>query len=276
MDVVTFLLKKFALDKVASGETFYSTDEIRLILNTSHLHGELTPEETEIIESTLEFADLRVTEVMRPLDEMVSLEIHQSTRKILNFIRKNKYSRYPIYDKKKREFVGIIHIKDLFSNLYRDNEISSIKPFIRPLLKVSARLPALDLLRRFRQGMPHFALVYKSKSEIAGFITLDNLLHILVGRIKDEFHRTRDDWVTHKDGSFSVKGNCSVYVIERVLDLDLPLSEDEEENIETVSDLVQSRLKTPHPGDICSFENFDLIVERMKNTNILLVKIRQK
>ena len=70
-----FLLKMFKLDAVHHGEQFHSTEEIKLLLNASHLHGELTEEEVDIIEHTLDLADLKVTEVMRFKEEMVMINI---------------------------------------------------------------------------------------------------------------------------------------------------------------------------------------------------------
>jgi CBS domain containing-hemolysin-like protein len=137
-------------------------------------------------------------------------------------------------------------------------------------------LPALDLLRKFREGMPHFALIYKRKNELIGFITLDNLLHVLVGKIQDEFHKTRDDWVYNKDGSFSIKGGRSVYLLERALDLDLPLSEEEEEKIDTVDDFVRNYLKRPKSGDKISFDDFDVFIETMEGKHIGKIKVYPK
>ena len=183
-----FLLKITKLNFTNKNEHSYSTNEIQLILHASHLHGELTKDETEILEQTLEFADLRVTEVMRPQEEMIILDIQKPIKSLLQIISEHRYSRYPVYDSAKEEIIGIIHIKDLYAALYKQNGIESLQPYIRPILKVSHRLPALDLLRKFREGMPHFALVYMNKGNLIGFVTLDDLLHVLIGRIQDEFH----------------------------------------------------------------------------------------
>ena len=52
------------------------------MLNSSHLHGELTQEETEIIEHTLEFADLQVTEVMRRRRDDEQVVFHFTARAV--------------------------------------------------------------------------------------------------------------------------------------------------------------------------------------------------
>src|SRR3989338_11618827 len=204
-----YFLKLARLDTVHQGEQFHSTEEIKLILGASHLHGELTKDEAEIIERTLDFADLKVTEVMRPQEEMVVLDIEQPTQQLMQTVLTSRFSRYPVWDKKQNKIVGIIHVKDLLSALYQKQELSSLQTLIRPVLKVSRHLPALELLRKFREGMPHFALVYSGSENLIGFITLDNLLHVLIGRIKDEFHKTQDDWVANPDGSLTVKGKRS-------------------------------------------------------------------
>lgn len=97
-----FLLRVFKLDEVHQSEYFHSTDEIKLLLGASHLHGELTEEEFEIIEHTLDLADLKVTEVMRSNEEMVMLNISKPIQEIIEIIMKHRYSRYPVYDPDKK------------------------------------------------------------------------------------------------------------------------------------------------------------------------------
>lgn len=272
----TFLLKIMGLNQVGEKENFYSTDEIKLILGASHLHGELTTEETEIIEHTLEFAELQVTEVMRQRDEIVLLNIKDPISTLINTVIENRYSRYPIYDPEKNEIIGIIHVKDLFAALYNQKEITDLQPYIRPILKISDQLPAIDLLRKFRAGMPHFALIYKNNDTLLGFVTLDNLLHVLIGRIKDEFHKTKDDWVHNADGTLTVKGECSIYSLERALDCDITLNADEEE-LNTLAGLLIMKVGTlPKVGDRISFVEFDAIVEEVLKNRISRVKVVPK
>lgn len=230
------MLKVFNLDAVHQGEHSYSTDEIKLLLNASHLHGELTEEEVEIIEHTLDLADLKVTEVMRFTEEMVTIPINKPIKQVMDIIMEHRYSRYPVYDPDKKDVIGIIHVKDILPVLYQQGEVKELRTLLRPMLKVSRRLPALDLLRKFREGMPHFALVYSGRKTILGFVTLDNLLQVLIGRIKDEFHRTKVDWVLNNDGSISASGNCSIYSLEQAIDRDI----DVDNNIDILNGLFLS------------------------------------
>lgn len=271
-----FLLSKLGLDSANNNEGYYSSEELKLILNASRLHSELEEEEREILEHTLDLAELNVTEVMRPADEMVALDVHDPFPVTSQKILKNHYSRYPVYDGKERTMIGIIHVKDLFADLLITKEIETITPYIRPALKVSHKLPAMDLLRKFRGGMPHFALVYKNKNTLLGFVTLDNLLHVLIGRIKDEFHKTHDDWIENSDGTFTTKGDCSLYSLERALNRDITLTA-EEEDLTTLYGLIITRLgKLPKEGETIEFIEFDALIEKVQDSSLIKIKIIPK
>jgi len=268
-----FLLKIFKLDAVHHGEQFHSTEEIKLLLNASHLHGELTEEEVDIIEHTLDLADLKVTEVMRFKEEMVMINIKKPINQIMDIIMEHRYSRYPVYDPDKKDIIGIIHVKDILPILYHKAEIKDLELLLRPVLKVSRSLPALDLLRKFREGMPHFALVYSGKDNFLGFVTLDTLLQVLIGRIKDEFHRTKVDWILNKDGSITASGNCSIYSLEQALDREI----DVEDDIDVLNELFIQRLRyLPKKGQHIVFPEFDAKIEKKKASKIIQVRIYPK
>ncbi|MFT4059640.1 MAG: hemolysin family protein [Legionella sp.] len=268
-----FLLKIFGLNVMHHDENFYSTEEIKLLLSASHLHGELTKEEIEIIEHTLDLADLKVTEVMRFSEEMVMININNPIHQIMDIIIMHRYSRYPVYDPNTKDVIGIIHVKDLLPILYQQGEIKELQSLLRPVLKVSRHMPALDMLRKFREGMPHFALIYSGRNTILGFVTLDNLLQILIGRIKDEFHRTKVDWILNDDGSISASGNCSIYSLEQAIDQDIDI----EDEIDILNGLFFYRLGyVPKQGEQIEFPEFDAKIEEATASKIIKVRIFPK
>ncbi len=206
---------------------------------------------------------------MRPSSEVVMINKGQTIDTLLPFIKEHRYTRYPVFDPSKNEVIGIFHVKDL---LAQQDNIKHLDELIRPILKVSQHLPLKNLLSRFRAGIPHLALVYKEK-RLVGFITMDNVLQVLLGKITDEFHRTHVDWVIHDNGQISVKGRCTVYALEQLLDKDL----DVDENIETLAGLILDKLGSiPKEGDRIEFDDFDAVVEKMNVTQILNVTIYRK
>ncbi len=272
-----FLLRVMKLDATHKGASSYTPEEIKLILNTSHLYGQLTLEETEILKHTVDFSELRVTDVMRPAEEMILIELEQPLEQALEIIHRYRYSRYPIYSGEKKEIVGIVHVKDLFSALYQKKELKSLTSIMRPILKVSRRLPALSLLNKFREGMPHFALVYRHKESLLGFVTLDHLFQVLVGHIRDEFHKTEEEWSVTEDGVFLMSGNASLYTIERALNIEIDLDSLIEEKIDNITALILNHLeRLPEKGESIDFEKFTIVVNEIKGHKLIEVAIHPK
>lgn len=271
-----FFLRLLKLDVAHPGEQFMSSEEIKLILRSSQLHGELSPQESSILAHTLELTDLRAIDVMCSYDDMILLNTPVDKKALLGTLGKYRYSRYPVNDSASKKIIGLVHVKDLQALLHDsgDNQLIDLQPLTRTIPKVSYRLPALSLLRQFQGGMPHFALVYNRQGVNIGFVTLDNLLHLVIGVIKDEFHKTRDAWITHTDGSLTVKGNCPLNILERALDYDLSIDDAEAEDITTLSGLIMHQLGSiPSIGERIELPDFTAIIEKMHGTRITQVRI---
>ncbi len=262
------LLRWFKLDASHHADGAYSSEEIKLILKASHMHGDLSPTEAKMLEKTLDFAELKVTDVMRPVDELEALDISASLEENLATIIKYRYSRYPVYQGEFDQMIGVIHAKDLFAASQLGHNPIVLQDLVRPVIKVSPDSLALDVFQRFRQGAPHFALVYR-RGRVVGFVTLDNLLQALIGKIKDEFHLTSQDWKKESDGSFIVKGYASSYVLEQMLDIDLS-----EYNASTITGLILEKMEHfPKEGERIVFEEFDLVVEKVHGPRIEQVRV---
>ncbi|WP_419419833.1 hemolysin family protein [Legionella sp. D16C41] len=272
-----FFLKKLHLDEVHPGEVSHSSEELKLILRSSQLHGELTSQESSILAHTLELAELQAIDVMCSVHDMVMLNSEITKKDLLNTLNRYRYSRYPVYNQQEKKIIGLLHVKDLQPTLNAKNdELLHLQSLTRPIPQISYRLPALTLLRQFQSGMPHFALVCNRRGDVAGFVTLDNLLHLVIGVIKDEFHKTGDAWLRHPDGSLTVKGNCPVFALERALQKELNLSTEQEE-ITTVGGLILHQLgAVPIIGQQVEFSDFIAVIETMDGARIMQIKIFPK
>ncbi|AJI47953.1 HlyC/CorC family transporter [Francisella philomiragia] len=253
------LLKLFKLDTVAEAEYGYTTDEVKIILKSSHLKKPLTEEHRDILLRMVEFSHLQAIDAMRPIEEMVVINYSLSNREKLEVVKENLYTRYPVYQGNKNNIIGVIHTKDILCAL--DNDLQQEN--LRPILKVSHHDQLIDVLRKFQQGKPHFALVYK-KNKLIGFITLDNLLTIMIGRISDEFHLVKEPWITLANNKFLIKANAPVYAIERLADVDLS-----EYLVDTVIDLLTNLFgHYPSVDDIWEQQMFIVRPYRFENGSL--------
>lgn len=269
-----FLLRLTGFNLRSYKDVSYTSDEIKLILHSSHVMGELTKVETEIIEHTMELADLQTSEIMRPFNKIIALNSEAALDHNLKIIADTHYSRYPIYKKQLQNIIGLVHVKDLFAAQTQGKAIHSLEDFLRPIFKVSYLSPAMDLLRSFRKGRSHFALVYKGKDQLLGFVTLDHLLHVLLGHIEDEFHPIQTEWVVNKDGTLTVSGDCSLFHLEKALGKEIVVPD---ESITTLRGLILYRLnRLPVEKERIEFDHFGAVILKTKGTRLMEIKIFPK
>lgn len=266
-----FLLKLCKLHRYDESSLSYSSDEIQLILRASHRYGEFSKSEFDLLKRSLVFTDLEISDVMRPLNDLVVLDINKSLEENMHVISKKQFSRYPVYKYHPSNIVGIVHIKDLVPVIARANLVKNLSPFIRPILKVKADDNLLDVFHKFRQGKPHLAIVVLSGKSI-GFVTLDNILRAIIGEIKDEFHITKEEWIALEDGSFIIKGSAPIFTLESLLEIELPTIE-----ANTVSGLILETLKTmPKEKEKIEFNDFTIVIKRIRGPRILQVRVYPK
>jgi CBS domain containing-hemolysin-like protein len=216
----------------------------------------------------MDFGNLDVADLMQPFREAVTLSAEDTVAENLDRIARHRYSRYP-YVQEDGSVSGLLYMKDLFLAQQKPSEID-LSTLLRPLQMVPPDLPAMELFRRFRKGVPHFSLVGYPGQPPIGFITLDNILGALVGDIRDEFHQSSRGWTQLDDGSLLGKGSLPIVTLEQALSVDVT----ETEEVDSIGGLVMWKLGSiPKEGECVSFEHFDAVIKRMDGPRIQLVRI---
>jgi len=266
------VLRLAGLDGGHGHETNYSAEEIKLIVRGSHPTEKLNQDELQVIAYTLDFSDLEVSELMRPISEVTGLYQARSLGQNLETIYHSRFSRYPYFERDGETVLGIIHLKDLFLAQQQGKSIGNLNDYLRPVQYVAPNTPAVELFRRFRKGAPHFAIVGQKGGRAEGFITLDDMLGALVGGIRDEFRQNQNDWIRLDDDTFMGKGSLPIFTLERVLGIEI-----ENENVDSVGGLVMWKLgDVPHEGQKVEFDQFDVVVKKMNGPRIMLVRVYPK
>ncbi|WP_374358600.1 hemolysin family protein [Pseudoduganella danionis] len=255
-------------------DSHYSIDELKLILRTSQPGENFNQEERKILAHTLDLSDMSVSDLMRPINEVIALHASRTLQENLDTMLRNRFSRYPYYDEDGETVLGVIHLKDLFFAQQSGKPVTDLVPFLRPVETIAARTPALEQFRRFRDGAPHFALIGEKGKRPLGFVTLDNLLGAMVGEIHDEFRLNENDWLKQPDGTLIGKASLPIVSLERALGIDIENEELGIEEVESVGGLLMLKLgDIPKQGQRISFKEFDIVARKMNGPRILLVKV---
>ncbi len=274
-----WLLAKLGLDVSAAHDSQYSTEELKLILRSSRADQDFSSRELNVLAKAIDFRNLTVADLMRPFNEAIFLSAAQSLEWNFDRIVSHRFSRYPYLDKQGK-VLGVLHLKDVFFAMQRESLTEDLSPLLRSAPLVSSNLSATELFRRFQQGSSHFAVVVGAHRKPLGFITLDNLLGALVGEIRDEFREVGNDWTKLDDGSLLGKGSLPIFTLERALGVEIDKVELKTvgaPEVESVGGLIFKNLgDLPREGERLKFEQFDVVVKKMKGPRILLVRVYPK
>ena len=252
-------------------EHHYSRDELKLNLHSSRAHDP-SDQGMRVLASAVELGELEVADWANSREDLVYLERTAPLDDILATIRRHKYSRYPVYDSEKNEFIGLLHIKDLLlalATLDSLPESFDLDELTHPLEMVTKHLPLARLLEQFRQGGSHFALVEEADHKVVGYLTMEDVLEVLVGDIQDEHRKAERGIVAYQPGKLLVRGDTPLFKLERLLGIDLDHIE-----ADTLAGLVYDTLKrVPEEEEVLDTEGLRIIVKKMKGPRIVLAKV---
>ncbi|MBO2931058.1 CBS domain containing-hemolysin-like protein [Pseudomonas sp. SLBN-26] len=252
-------------------EHHYSRDELKLILHSSRARDP-SDQDMRVLASAVEMGELEVVDWANSREDLIYLEHDAPLSDILGVIRRHKYSRYPVYDDRKGEFIGVLHIKDLLlalSALDSLPESFDLAELTRPVERVSKHMPLPRLLEQFRQGGAHFALVEEADGKVVGFLTMEDVLEVLVGDIQDEHRKTERGVLAYQPGKLLVRGDTPLFKVERLLGIDLDHVE-----ADTLAGLIYDSLnRVPEEEEVLETEGLRIIVKKMKGPKIVLAKV---
>ena len=139
----------------------------------------------------------------------------------------------------------------------------------RPVERVSKHMPLPRLLEQFRQGGAHFALVEEADGKVVGFLTMEDVLEVLVGDIQDEHRKTERGVLAYQPGKLLVRGDTPLFKVERLLGIDLDHVE-----ADTLAGLIYDSLnRVPEEEEVLETEGLRIIVKKMKGPKIVLAKV---
>jgi putative hemolysin len=187
---VTFITGKLLLvvgvDVSKIKRPLLTEDEVRTCIKMGWDEGAITAEERRMLSRVFTLNDRKIAELMVPKSKMAVLDLNASLDETISAVLRTGYSRFPVRKGNTWNIVGFIHSKDLF-RLLEDRQSASLQKIMRPPYFISADKTIDIQLRSFQARRLHQAVVLDNTGEVAGLITLEDILEELVGSIQDEY-----------------------------------------------------------------------------------------
>ncbi len=251
-------------------QDIHSEEEIKLIISESGEGGAIENSEIELIQNVFDFDTRRVKEVLVHRKDICGIDINLSFEKIIDFVTQEGYSRYPVYNEKFNDVLGILYVKDLLQALHK-NPHADIKTILRPAYFIPDSMKIKDLLKTFQKDHNQMAMVTDEYGDIAGLVTMEDILEELVGDIQDEHDAELPIVEEQQDGSYLVLAHESIDDLNELLPIQLPTSD----HYSTLSGLITFHHgSVPVEGEVLESDGYQMTILKMYRSSVEKVILR--
>ena len=259
--------------KTEPEEEQVTEDEIRMMIDLGNENGSINEDEKELLHNVFDFSDQTVSDVMTRAADVETISADATREEVLDTIRSTGLSRFPVYGEDESDILGL-NARDFLVDWAVDGN-KSVKDLMRPAYLVPESLSADDLLRDMQIKKIHLAVVLDEYGELAGVITVEDLLEEIVGNIYDEFDPAEPKELEQLgENLWRVSGSLSVEDLAEELDMELP----EDEDYDTVGGMLLSCLRTiPEDGSrpVVQVNGLELQAEKVEDHRIRSVLVRK-
>ena len=260
--------------KVDVEEEQVTEDEIRMMIDLGNENGSINEDEKELLHNVFDFSDQTVSDVMTRAADVETISVDATREEVLDTIRSTGLSRFPVYGEDESDILGVLNARDFLVD-WVSNGTKTVRDLMRPAYLVPESLSADDLLRDMQIKKIHLAVVLDEYGELAGVITVEDLLEEIVGNIYDEFDPAEPQELEQLgENLWRVSGSLSVEDLAEELDMELP----EDEDYDTVGGMLLSCLRTiPEDGSrpLVQVHGLELQAEKVEDHRIRSVLVRK-
>lgn len=254
--------------KVNSNRPFVTEEELKTIVDVSEEEGVLEIEEKQMIFNVFEFGDLRVKDVMIQRMDIAAIDINIEYDDLIELLKREQYSRMPVYNETIDDIVGIFYVKDLvfFMN---DKESFDIKKYIKEAFYTFEFKKIPELFAEMKRNGVHLAVVLDEYGGVSGIVTMEDLVEEIVGDIKDEYDDNEKEIDIVKEDEYIVVGNARIDLVNDLIGTDI-----ESDEFDSVGGFIIGQLgRFPISGEIIEYSNIKFVVENVDKNRIKRIRI---
>ncbi|MCL1972074.1 MAG: hemolysin family protein [Endomicrobia bacterium] len=247
-------------------------DEIDFLLSNENT-SPLPDDSRELVSNIMDFKDRRVSQVMVPRSEIFAVNIKDGKEAIIKKIIDTEFSRVPVYRENLNNIIGVIYSKDL-AIAWRSSDVIAVEDLIRPVHYVPENAKVSKILKEFRTGHHHIAIVVDEFGSTIGVASIEDLIEEIVGEVWDEYDESdmnEKTVVTLRDGSYLVQASEAISDFNDKLNLNIP-----DEDYTTVNGWVLEIFgRIPKNGEKIKWRNLEIEIQDADEKKVNRIILRQ-
>lgn len=245
-------------------------DELKYIVESIEDEGVLEEQESELVQSALEFDEKTAYDILTPRVDMTAIDIDDDTEKIKETILAERYSRIPVYKDSIDNIIGVLHTRDYLEMLLK-TQSPDLYSLIQPVYFIYRSKKLSSILADFKYKRLHLAVVTDDYGGTLGIVTMEDLLEQLVGDIWDEDEEIESKYKKLGENKYEVNGDMNISEMLELFGLDLKYIETDSKSvggwtIEQLGDI-------PEKGEHFVFRELDITVSDVEDQRVNTVTV---
>lgn len=221
--------------------------------------------EVRIFENALDFSDTRLRDCMIPRNEIVGVDIAETSREQLSkLFTRSGLSKLVVYHDDIDNVLGFIQVSELFK------PDINWKDQIKPVVMAPETMLAKKLMQNLLKDKKSMAIVVDEFGGTAGMVTLEDLVEEIFGDIEDEHDRRKLIARKTGDNTYELSGRMEVERINELFDIDIP----ESDEYQTIAGYIMSHLEViPNQGEEHTIDNYTIHINKKTGARLELITL---
>ena len=199
--------------------------ELRAIVSLARTSRLIGSREENIILGAARLASRPLREIMVPADSIHLLSTDQSLSESLIAAHHDMHTRFPVATSRDdpQTICGYVTFKDIVAALRVNPHDPSVRGVLRQILSLDAGQPISAALEHLLREHAHIAIVRDESGQVAGMVTLEDIVEELLGDIHDEYDLLPNHIVSAGPG-WVIGGGATLERIREVTGIDLAVA----------------------------------------------------
>tara|TARA_B110000879_G_C11107953_1_gene486105 strand:- start:442 stop:1482 length:1041 start_codon:yes stop_codon:yes gene_type:complete len=262
------ILVLFQVSNKPTGNDALTSDELRVAVNETS--GLIPDSHRDMLISILDLERVSVNDIMVSRNDIIGIDLEDSWNDTLKHIRKLSHTRIPIYSGNIDNLLGITQLRKILP-LLLDNEFNpeTLEKLTRQSYFIPEGTPLTTQLINFRKNKRRMGFVVDEYGDIQGLVTIEDILEEIVGEFTTDPTALHQDFYQDTDGSYLVDGSTHIRLINRNLNVNLPI-----EGPKTINGLILEYMEfIPEAGTSLKINNYPIEIMQVKNNMVKTVRL---
>ena len=186
--ISSWIIRLFGGD-ISQSHPLVTEEELKTMVDVGREEGVFEQEEKEMLHNIFDFGDLQVRDIMVQRVDITALDVDATYEEVLEIVKDEQFSRFPVYREDIDDIIGILNVKDLLFLTEVEKRGFKLEDYIREPYFAYEFKRITDLFKELKKTRTHISIILDEYGGTVGIVTIEDLLEEIVGEIDDETDR---------------------------------------------------------------------------------------